>query len=60
MSTMNIEQDDVCAEVKSHTCSSRPHCNVQRSNKIREDCVHLIQPCNNIYDIGTGVGVFLG
>jgi hypothetical protein len=57
---MNIEQDDVCAEVKSHTCSSRPHCNVQRSNKIREDCVHLIQPCNNIYDIGTGVGVFLG
>ena len=32
---------------------------VQRSNKVREDGIDLIQSCKNVYYVGARVGVFL-
>lgn len=44
---------------KSHTGSSCPYGNIQRCNKVRENRIHLIQSCNDIYYVGTRIRVLL-
>jgi len=38
---------------------SCPYGDVQRGDKIRKDGIHLIQSCQDIYDIRTRIGVLL-
>ena len=41
------------------TASTSPYCDVQRSNKVREDSIYLIQSCQDIYDIRACIGILL-
>lgn len=41
------------------TASPSPYCDVQRSNKVREDSIHLIQPRQDIYYVRTRISVLL-
>jgi len=47
------------AEKDRPTCSPSLYSYVQRSNKVREDGINLIQTCKNIYYVGARIRVLL-
>lgn len=41
------------------TCPAISNGRIQAGHKVRHNAIHLVQPCKNIYDVGTGIVVFL-